>query len=84
MPLERWYRPKPKQLTGLELAAEVARRQRARGLNPTRMYVDPLEEADVCASGCHPSTLMRVVAGPALVGSLVCVECAAVYRKEMP
>lgn len=38
--------------------------------------------ADQCAAGCRPDMLYRVVAGPALAGSLICRACGSVYRKE--
>lgn len=82
MGLPRWARPKP-LLTGQELIDEIARRRAARGAPPPRIYADPLDETDVCAAGCHPDTLYRVVVGAALVGSLICCECGKVYRLEV-
>lgn len=81
MSLPRWARPKP-VLTGAELIDELAKRRAARGAPPPRIYADPLDETDVCAAGCHPDHLYRVVQGPALVGSMICKECGNVYRLE--
>ena len=66
MPLDRWWRPKPR-MTGQELAAEVGRRRLARGITaPNPIKADPLDEDDPCRDGCHPDGLYRIVTGPAL------------------
>jgi hypothetical protein len=85
MPLDRWWRPRPKPLTNREMADEVGRRRAARGITrPNPVVADPLDEPEACADGCHPGNLFRVMAGPALLGSLICCECGSVYRKEAP
>lgn len=82
MPLDRWWRPRSRPISGKELVTELTRRRAVQGRPAPRITADALDEADACGGGCHPEGLYRVVQGPALVGSLVCRECGTVYRKD--